>query len=66
MTLDSDHIQKFRALIEEAIDYRENALFPPNPLFTLSQSINDQEITKKEQAVLICVLSQFDKIFGVE
>ena len=61
-----ENIQKFKALIQEGIDFREKVLFPTNPLFEISQSVLDQEVTRKEQALLKCLLLQFDKMFVEE
>jgi hypothetical protein len=58
-----ENIQKFRSLLQEGIDCREKVLFPKNPLFEISQSIQDQEITRQEQALLKCLLVQFEKMF---
>lgn len=59
-------IPQFRAILEKAIDVRENALYADNPLFKLSMSVQDEEIARKEQALLKCLLGQFEKMFEVE
>ena len=59
-------INQFQATLKKAIDIRESALYHENPLFTISMSVEDEEITRKEQALLECVLEQFNKMFIVE
>jgi predicted metal-dependent peptidase len=59
-------IESFRSLLEGAIDIRENALFPENPAFALPLDSKGEEITLKEQALLKCLLGQFNNLFGVE
>jgi len=61
-----ENIPKFKALLVKAIDIREQALYADNPLFKLSMSVQDEEIARKEQALLKCLLSQFEKMFIVE
>jgi len=61
-----ESITKFRNLLQDGIDFREKILFPKNPIMEISQSINDQEVTRREQALLKCILAQFDKTFTVE
>jgi hypothetical protein len=56
----------FQALLKKAIEVKEKALYPENPLFELPLDAKGEEITQKEQAVLKCVLTQFNKIFEVE
>jgi len=60
---DKENITKFRNLLQEGITVRENVLFPKNPIFEISQSVQDQEVTMKEQALLKCLLIQFEKLF---
>lgn len=59
-------INKFRKELQQAIDVRDAVLYPKTTLYTISQSIQDQDITMKEEALLKCVLALFDKVFGVE
>lgn len=59
-------IPQFQALLKKAIDVKEKALYPENPLFELPLDAKGEEIAQKEQVVLKCVLAQFNKIFGVE
>jgi hypothetical protein len=53
----------FRTLIIDAINVRESILFPTNPLFEVSQSVMDQEVTRKEQVFLRYLLNEFDNLF---
>lgn len=59
-------VESFRALLEGAIDVRERALFPENPAFALPLDVKGEEIALKEQALLKCLLVQFNKMFEVE
>jgi hypothetical protein len=59
-------VKKFQNLLQKAIDVRESALYPDNPLFELPLDIKAQEITQKEQVLLKCLLQQFNKLFTVE
>jgi len=61
-----EYYEKFKALLEDGIVFRERVLFPGNPLLEISQSVQDQEITRKEQALLKCILAQFKKMFPEE
>ena len=64
--MSNEHITKFRTLLQEGIDFREKVLFPKNSIMEISQSVQDQEVTRKEQALLKCILAQFDKTFWAE
>lgn len=59
----TENILKFKAMLTKAIDVRENALYADNPLFKLSMNLQDEEIARKEQALLKCLLGQFEKMF---
>lgn len=59
-------ITKFQELLESAIEVRERALFPSNPLFELPLDSKGEEIAMKEQTLLKCLLGQFKKMFEVE
>lgn len=59
-------INDFKELLEKAIEVRERALFPTNPLFELPLDAKGEEITMKEQTLLKCLLTQFKKTFEVE
>jgi hypothetical protein len=56
-------LSKFKSLLEKGIEVREAALFPENPLFSLPIDRNTEVIIEREQAVLKCLLSQFEKMF---
>ena len=62
----SDTKEDFQELLLKAIDVREKALYPTNPLFELPLDVAGEEIARKEQALLKCILSQFRTMFGVE
>jgi len=62
----TDPIKEFQDLLLKAIDVREKALFPTNPLFELPLDVAGEEITHKEQALLKCILGQFRTMFEVE
>jgi hypothetical protein len=66
MTTIEDKIKKFENLVIDAIDVREKALHPDNPLFELPISVQDEEMTLKEQNLLKCILVQYRVIFGAE
>lgn len=53
----------FRELLQEAINIRENALYPDNLLFELPFDSKTEEIIKREQAIIRCILDQFNKTF---
>lgn len=59
-------INKFQTMLKKAIEVREQALYAENPLFKLSMSVQDEEIARKEQALLKNLLSEFNKTFTVE
>lgn len=61
--MSNENISKFKHIIQEGIDLRESILMPRNPLFEISQSLLDEEVTRKEQALLKCILAQFGKMF---
>ena len=54
---------EFQQLLKKAIDVRERALFPENPAFELPIDSKTEEIIQKEQALLKCLLTQFNKMF---
>jgi len=58
-----ENLTKSKVLLQSAIISKEKTLFPTNPLFTVSQSTLDREITIKEQVLLKCLLTQFEKMF---
>ena len=58
-----ENILKFKALLKKGIEIREHALYPENPLFALALDMKGEEITQKEQALLKCLLGQFEKMF---
>ena len=60
------NLNDFKELLEKAIEVRERALFPTNPLFELPLDARGEEITMKEQTLLKCLLAQFKKTFEVE
>jgi len=64
--MSNENITKFKNLLQEGIDFREKILFPKNSIMEISQSVQDQEVTRKEQALLKCILAQFEKTFAVE
>jgi len=64
--MSNEQITKFRTLLQDGIDFREKVLFPKNSIMEISQSVQDQEVTRKEQALLKCILAQFEKVFVVE
>lgn len=59
-------ISEFISLIKMAIQKKEEALYPANPLFELSLGAKGEEITQKEQVLLRYVVTEFKKIFEVE
>lgn len=59
-------VKKFQNLLKKAIEIRENALYPENPLFELPLDMKAQEIAQKEQVLLKCLLQQFNNLFVVE
>ena len=59
-------VESYRSLLEGAIEVRERALFPENPAFALPLDSKGEEITLKEQALLKCLLEQFNNLFWVE
>ena len=56
---------QFRQLLVKAIDVREKVLMPENPLFGIAQSVQDEEVTRKEQSLLKCLLGQYDLLQSV-
>lgn len=58
-----ENLTKFKALLKKSIEIREKALYPDNPLFELALDMKGEEITQKEQALLKCLLTQFEKMF---
>jgi hypothetical protein len=58
-----ENMISFRTLIIDAINVREAILFPKNPLFEVSQSVMDQEVTRKEQDFLRYLLIEFESLF---
>lgn len=61
-----DPKEDFQELLLKAIDAREKALYPVNPLFELPLDVAGEEIVRKEQTLLKCILGQFRTMFEVE
>ncbi|MEN6290957.1 MAG: hypothetical protein ABFD07_02930 [Methanobacterium sp.] len=61
----TDPIAEFQELLLKAIDVREKALYPANPLFELPFDVAGEEMARKEQALLKCILGQFKTMFEV-
>lgn len=57
------NVTEFRSLLVDSIEFREKALYPSNPLFELPFDSRMEEVTQREQALLKCILVQFDKKF---
>ena len=58
-----DHERDFQELLTKAIDVREQALYPGNSLFELPFDSKTEEVIQREQALLKCLLTQFNKMF---
>lgn len=62
----SENCKMFKSYLESGIVTRERILFPGDPILEISQSIQDQEVTRKEQTLLKKVLDQFTLTFMEE
>jgi len=57
------NLTKFSEMIKTAIEVRENAIYEKNPLFRLPLTLQDEDIARKELALLMCLLDTFNKMF---
>jgi len=65
VTMDQ-RIEGFKSILQEAIDFRETALYSKNSLILLPLNANSEELTQVEQAILKRILNLFNETFGVE